>query len=42
MVYKVVLMKSAEDDLDRFVSYLLFVKKNEQAAQNLLNLKQQR
>ena len=30
-------MKSAEDDLDRFVSYLLFVKKNEQAAQNLLN-----
>lgn len=37
MVYKVVLMKSAEDDLDRFVSYLLFVKKNEQVALNLLN-----
>lgn len=36
MAYKVVLMKCAEDDLDRFVAYLLFEKKNEQAARNLL------
>ena len=37
MDYKIVLMKNAEEDLDRFITYLLFEKKNEQAARNLLN-----
>jgi plasmid stabilization system protein ParE len=37
MEYRVVLMKDAEEDLDRFVTYLLFEKKNKQAATNLLN-----
>ena len=37
MAYKVVLMKDAEEDLDRFIAYLLFEKKSEQAARNLLN-----
>lgn len=37
MDYRVVMMESAEEDLDRFVTYLLFEKKNEQAARNLLN-----
>ena len=37
MDYKIVLMKDAEVDLDQFVSYLLFEKKSEQAARNLLN-----
>lgn len=37
MDYKVVLMEDAEKDLDRFVTYLLFEKKSEQAARNLLN-----
>lgn len=37
MDYKVVLMESAEEDLDRFVTYLLFEKQNEQAARNLLD-----
>lgn len=31
MVYKVNLMQSAEDDLNNFIEYLLFEKKNEQA-----------
>lgn len=37
MDYKIVLMKHAEEDLDRFIAYLLFEKKSEQAARNLLN-----
>ena len=37
MVYKVNLMQSAEDDLNNFIEYLLFEKKNEQAAKNLLD-----
>lgn len=37
MDYKVVMMIGAEEDLDRFVAYLLFEKKNEQAVRNLLN-----
>lgn len=32
MDYKVVITKDAEDDLDRFVKYLIFKKKNMQAA----------
>jgi plasmid stabilization system protein ParE len=37
MDYDVQLTEDAEQDLDRYVKYLLFVKKNEQAANNLLN-----
>lgn len=37
MDYKIVLAKDAEEDLDRFVVYLLLEKKSEQAARNLLN-----
>lgn len=37
MVYKVFVTEDAEADLDNFVSYLLFVKKSEQAAKNLLD-----
>lgn len=37
MGYKVVMAESAEKALDRFVTYLLFEKKIEQAARNLLN-----
>lgn len=37
MDYKVRLMQEAEEDLDNFVAYLLFQKKNEQAARNLLD-----
>ncbi|MBD5554228.1 MAG: type II toxin-antitoxin system RelE/ParE family toxin [Roseburia sp.] len=37
MVYKVVITEGAEEDLDVFVTYLLFEKKSEQAARNLLN-----
>lgn len=37
MGYKIVLMRDAEEDLDRFVTYLLLEKKSEQAARNLLN-----
>ena len=37
MDYKIVLMQNAEEDLDRFITYLLFKKKSEQAARNLLN-----
>lgn len=37
MGYKVVMAESAEKALDRFVTYLLFEKKSEQAARNLLN-----
>lgn len=37
MDYKIVLMRDAEEDLDRFITYLLFEKKSEQATRNLLN-----
>ena len=37
MDYKIVLMRNAEEDLDRFIAYLLIEKKSEQAARNLLN-----
>ena len=37
MDYRVTMMEGAEEDLDRFVAYLLFEKKNEQAASNLLD-----
>lgn len=37
MDYNIVLMRDAEEDLDRFIAYLLFEKKSEQAARNLLN-----
>ena len=38
MEYKVVITSDAEEDLDRFVRYLLFVKQNPQAATNVLNV----
>lgn len=34
MDYKVVVTEDAEEDLDRFVKYLLFEKRSEQAAVN--------
>lgn len=37
MDYKIVIMQDAEEDLDRFVRYLLLEKKSEQAARNLLD-----
>ena len=37
MVYKVVVTLDAEEDLNHFVSYLLFEKQNAQAAGNLLD-----
>ena len=37
MAYKVVLTKDAEEDLDAFINYLLFEKKNEQAAKSVLD-----
>jgi plasmid stabilization system protein ParE len=37
MDYKVIITTDAEADLNRYISYLLFVKKSEQAAQNLLD-----
>lgn len=37
MEYKVIITEDAEEDLDRFVRYLLYEKKNEQAAGNLLD-----
>lgn len=36
MDYKVIVTEDAEEDLDRFVQYLLFEIRNEQAAKNLL------
>ncbi len=35
--YRVIASEAVLDDLDRFVKYLLFVKKNEQAAGSLLD-----
>lgn len=37
MVYRIVVTKDAEEDLDKFLKYLIFEKKNMQAAQNVLN-----
>jgi len=37
MDYKIVLMRDAEEDFDRFVTYLLFEEKSDQEARNLLN-----
>jgi plasmid stabilization system protein ParE len=37
MDYKVIITDDAEADLERFISYLLFVKKSLQAASNVLD-----
>lgn len=37
MDYKIVLTSDAEEDLDRFIKYLLLEKKSEQAARNVLD-----
>lgn len=37
MNYKVVITLDAEEDLDRFIRYLLYKKKNRHAALNVLN-----
>lgn len=37
MDYRIVVTKDAEEDLDRFIQYLIFEKKSMQAAQNVLN-----
>ena len=37
MDYKVVMTTDAEEDLDRFIRYLLFEKQNSQVASNVLN-----
>lgn len=37
MDYKVVVTKDAEEDLERFIQYLIIEKKSMQAAENLLN-----
>ena len=37
MDYKVVVTAEAEEDLNQFIQYLLFAKKNKQAAQNVLD-----
>lgn len=37
MDYKIVLMRDAEEDLDRFITYLLFEKNSEQDARNFLS-----
>lgn len=37
MDYSIVMTADAEEDLDRFIQYLLFSKKNEQAAKNVLD-----
>lgn len=37
MVYRVVLTSDAEEDLNRFIRYLLYEKKNEQAASSVLD-----
>lgn len=37
MDYKIVVTEDAEEDLERYVRYLLFVKENMQAAKNLLD-----
>ena len=37
MDYKVVVTAEAEEDLNHFIQYLLFAKKNKQAAKNVLD-----
>ena len=37
MDYKVVVTAEAEEDLNQFIQYLLFAKKNQQAAKNVLD-----
>ena len=37
MDYKVVVTRDAEEDLDRFIKYLIFDKESLQAAENVLN-----
>ena len=37
MVYKVVVTRDAEEDLEHFIKYLIFEKKSMQAAENVLN-----
>ena len=37
MDYKIVVTKDAEEDLDRFIKYLIFEKESLQAAQNVLD-----
>ena len=37
MAYKVVLTPDAEEELNQFIRYLLYEKKNEQAASNVLD-----
>jgi len=37
MDYKVVVTRDAEEDLERFIEYLIFKKESMQAAQNVLN-----
>ena len=37
MDYKVVVTKDAEEDLDRFIKYLVFENESLQAAENMLN-----
>lgn len=37
MEYKVIVTEDAETDMDRFINYLLFEKKNDQAASNLID-----
>lgn len=37
MDYRIVITKDAEDDLDRFVKYLIIEKESLQAAQNVIN-----
>lgn len=37
MVYKVVVTKDAEDDLERFLKYLIFEKQSLQVAKNVMN-----
>lgn len=37
MDYKIVITDSAREDLDQYLKYLLFIKKSDQAAQNVLD-----
>ena len=37
MDYKIVVTDEAEEDLNQFIQYLLFAKKNKQAARNVLD-----
>ena len=38
MDYKIVVTAEAEEDLNQFIQYLFFAKKNKQAATNVLGL----